>query len=84
MTEQLADKLQRLCCAETESAFFSCLTDNIEIIIAALREPATAKVRAQVIQTCANIASRHRPNLTARDIEQEIRALNPPSAGERK
>lgn len=35
--ESLADKLQRLCCAETESAFFDCVTDNIGTIIAALR-----------------------------------------------
>ncbi len=35
--EVLADKLQRLCCAETEGAFFDCVTDNIETILAALR-----------------------------------------------
>lgn len=37
MSEQLADELQRLCCAETEGKFFDCVTDNITEIIAALR-----------------------------------------------
>lgn len=33
----LADELQRLCCAETESKFFDCVTDNIDNILHALR-----------------------------------------------
>lgn len=44
MTEQLADQLKRLGCAETEGKFFDCVTDNIDTIIAALRatQPATS------------------------------------------
>ena len=37
MSEQLADELKRLCCAETEGKFFDCVTDNIDTIITALR-----------------------------------------------
>ena len=37
--ELLADKLERLCCAETEGKFFDCVTDNIDTIISALRSP---------------------------------------------
>jgi hypothetical protein len=39
-------------------------------------KPADEGVRDRIIQTCANIANRYRPNLTARDIEQQIRALS--------
>jgi hypothetical protein len=48
MTELLADKLQRLCCAETEGKFFDCVTDNIDEILRALRlaaKPAEDGVR---------------------------------------
>ncbi len=37
---ELADELQRLCCAETEGKFFDCVTDNISKIISALRQAA--------------------------------------------
>lgn len=37
MTEQLANQLKRLCCAETEGKFFDCVTDNIGEIISALQ-----------------------------------------------
>jgi hypothetical protein len=43
MTETLADQLQRLCCAETESKFFDCVTDNIDQIIAALSATTSIK-----------------------------------------
>lgn len=76
MTKQLADQLERLMVAETESSFYNCVTDNIDSILVALRAPSKSVVREQVIKTCVNIASRHRPNLTARDIEQEIRRLS--------
>jgi hypothetical protein len=33
----LADKLERLCCAETEKQFFDCVTDNVSTITSALR-----------------------------------------------
>lgn len=36
-SESLADKLERLCCAETEGQFFDCVTDNISEIITVLR-----------------------------------------------
>lgn len=39
-------------------------------------KPAEEGVRERIITTCANIANRYRPNLTARDIEQQIRALS--------
>lgn len=34
---QLADDLERLCCAETEGKFFDLVTDSIDQIIRALR-----------------------------------------------
>jgi hypothetical protein len=37
MSEKLADELKRLCCAETEGKFFDCVTDNIDMILTALR-----------------------------------------------
>lgn len=37
MREPLSEKLNRLCCAETEGQFFDCVTDNIQEIIRALR-----------------------------------------------
>jgi hypothetical protein len=37
MSESLADKLKRLCCAKTEGQFFDCVTDNIDEIISGLR-----------------------------------------------
>lgn len=77
MTKELADKLQRLMVAETETQFYNCLIDNIDTILTALRASSNAAVRKRAIETCANIASRHRPNLTARDIEMEIRDLKP-------
>lgn len=36
-TENLADELEKLCCAETEGKFFDCVTDNIQTILSALR-----------------------------------------------
>ncbi len=38
MSESLADKLKRLCCAETEGQFFDCVTDSIDEILAGLRD----------------------------------------------
>lgn len=40
----LANELERLCCAETEGKFFDCVTDNIDAIIAALRAPKDVSV----------------------------------------
>src|SRR6266704_928139 len=42
---ELADELQRLCCAETEGKFFDCVTDNISTIILALRQAAAPEGR---------------------------------------
>jgi hypothetical protein len=47
---ELADELERLCCAETEGKFFDCVTDNIGTIIAALRSAAAPDVREAVIE----------------------------------
>ena len=47
----LADKLERLCCAETEKQFFDCITDNIDTIFAALRASAPVAVR-KLIEEC--------------------------------
>lgn len=44
---ELADKLERLCCAETEGKFFDCVTDNIQTIIAALRAMSVPKCEAE-------------------------------------
>ena len=41
----LADRLEWLCCAETEKQFFDCITDNIDTIVATLRAPAPVAVR---------------------------------------
>lgn len=46
---RLADKLEQLCCAETESAFFDCVTDNIQTILTTLRAAATAREALRII-----------------------------------
>ena len=46
---ELADKLQTLCCAETEGKFFDCVTDNIETILDALRSSQNGE-RERVIE----------------------------------
>ena len=53
----LADELERLCCAETESKFFDCVTNNIDTIIAALRSPPGSEgaLREAVINECINV-----------------------------
>lgn len=76
MTKELADRLEVLMVAETESQFYNCLTDNIDTILKALRATPKETVREQTISTCANIALRYRPNVLARDIELEIRKLS--------
>lgn len=76
MTKELADKLETLMVAETESQFYNCLTDNIDTILNALRATPKEIVRERIISTCANIALRYRPNGLARDIELEIRKLS--------
>lgn len=75
MTKELADKLEVLMVAETETQFYNCLTDNIDTILSALRAPKANKVKERTIITCANIANRYRPNSLARDIEREIRTM---------
>lgn len=36
--KDLADELEKLCCAETEGKFFDCVTDNITSILEGLRK----------------------------------------------
>jgi hypothetical protein len=50
--------------------------EQIENLRRLAAKPADEGVRERIITTCANIANRYRPNLTARDIEQQIRALS--------
>lgn len=76
MTKELADELEVLMVAETESQFYDCLTNNMDTILRALRATPKEIVRERIIATCANIALRYRPNGLARDIELEIRKLS--------
>ena len=50
MSAELANKLERLCCAETEREFFNCVADNLPAIVTALRAAAGVGV-AEAAQT---------------------------------
>ena len=43
MSAELANKLERLCCAETEREFFNCVADNLPAIVTALRAAAVTE-----------------------------------------
>ena len=48
MSAELANKLERLCCAETEREFFNCVADNLPAIVTALRAAAGVGVAEAV------------------------------------